>query len=48
MGMPSHMMSLDLLEADWSERGNVRAVSTTRKGGVGGGELDLGRADATG
>ena len=48
MGMPSHMMSLELLEADWSERGNVRAVSTTRKGGVGGGELDLGRADATG
>ena len=48
MGMPSHLMSLELLEADWSERGNVRAVSTTRKGGVGGGELDLGRADATG
>ncbi len=48
MGMPSHMMSLELLEADWSERGNVRAVSTTRKGGVGGGELNLGRTGASG
>ncbi len=48
MGMHSHLMSLELLEADWSKRGKVRAVSTTRAGGVGGGELDLGRAGASG
>lgn len=41
-------MSIELLEADWSEPGKVRAVSTTRAGGVGGGELDLGRTDASG
>ena len=38
-------MSLELLDADWSEPGKVRAVSTTREGGVGGGELNLGRGD---
>ena len=50
MGMHSQTqtMSIELLEADWSEPGKVRAVSTTRAGGVGGGELDLGRADAPG
>ena len=48
MGMHGHTMSLELLEADWSEPGKVRAVSTTRAGGVGGGELNLGRAGASG
>ena len=48
MGMHRHTMSLELLEADWSEPGKVRALSTTRAGGVGGGELDLGRANASG
>ena len=48
MGMHSHLMSLELLEADWSKRGKVRAVSTARAGGVGGGELDLGRTGASG
>ncbi len=36
-------MSVELLEADWSEPGQVRVVSTTRSGGASG-ELDLGRA----
>ena len=44
--MHSQTMSIELLEADWSEPGKARAVSTTRAGGVGGGELDLGRTDA--
>ena len=48
MGMHGHTMSLELLEADWSEPGKVRAVSTTRAGGVGGGEMNLGRANASG
>ena len=48
MGVHSHTMSLELLEADWSEPGKVRAVSTTRAGGVGGGEMNLGRANASG
>ena len=48
MGVHRHLMSLELLEADWSEPGKVRALSTTRAGGVGGGELDLGRANASG
>lgn len=37
-------MPLKLLEPDWSEPGQVRAVSTTRSGGDSRGELDLGRA----
>ena len=37
-------MSVELLEPDWSEPGQVRAVSTTRSGGDDRGELDLGRA----
>ena len=37
-------MSVELLEPDWSEPGQVRAVSTTRSGGDTHGELDLGRA----
>lgn len=36
-------MPLELLEADWSEPGQVQAVSTTRAGGDSRGELDLGR-----
>ena len=37
-------MSVELLEADWSEPGKVRVVSTTRGSGDPHGELDLGRA----
>ena len=37
-------MSVELLEADWSEPGQVRAVSTTRGSGDAHGELDMGRA----
>ena len=37
-------MSLKLIEADWSEPGKTRALTTTRAGGAGGCELDLGRA----
>ena len=36
-------MPVELLEPDWSEPGQVRAVSTTRSGGDTRGELDLGR-----
>ncbi|MDE0054440.1 MAG: peptidoglycan editing factor PgeF [Gammaproteobacteria bacterium] len=37
-------MPVELLEADWSEPGRVRAVSTTRRRGDTQDELDLGRA----
>jgi len=37
-------MPVELLEADWSEPGRVRAVSTTRGSGETQDELDLGRA----